>query len=74
MAGEDYVHLRYAGGRWNDNTSSALMTLPGFNPDGVTRTRGPAAYIVEYSAATSPLTFTVTNLNDSGVGLSLIHI
>ena len=67
MAGEDFLQLRYSGGRWNDNASSALQTLAGTNPDG-TRIRGPGAFIVEYSPATPPVTFTVTNNNDSGVG------
>ena len=64
---EDFLQLRYSGGRWNDSSSGVLQTLPGVNPDG-TRVRAPAAFIVEYSPATPALTFTVTNLNDSGLG------
>jgi hypothetical protein len=67
---EDYLQLRYTAGRWNDSTNSALQSLPGFNPDGVTRTRVPMAYLVEYGGTipAPPAGFTVTNLNDSGDG------
>ncbi|MEO8302742.1 MAG: choice-of-anchor Q domain-containing protein [Betaproteobacteria bacterium] len=68
-ATEDFLQLRYTAGRWNDSASATMLTLPGFIPPAnVNRIRAPAAYIVEYSPATAPLTFTVTNLNDSGVG------
>jgi predicted outer membrane repeat protein len=66
---EDFLELRYTGGRWNDSATGTPQNLPGFNPDGVTRTRAPVAYLVEYGGTIPPpLTFTVTNLNDSGVG------
>ena len=65
---EHFAQLRYPGGFWNDGGSGALTTLPGTNADG-TRVRAPVAYIVEYSPPAVPVsTFTVTNLDDSGVG------
>ncbi len=67
-AGEDFLQLRKSVGLWNDTGSGALQSLPGFNQDGITRTRAPMAFIVEYSPATVPVTFTVTNTDDSGVG------
>ena len=67
---EDYLQLRYIAGRWNDSTNGALQNFPGFNPDGVTRTRVPMTYVVEYGGTipAPPVGFTVTNLNDNGDG------
>ena len=64
---QDSLQLVYPGGLWDDAGAGALRTLEGTNPDGTRITAG-VAFIVEYSPATPPVTFTVTNSNDSGVG------
>jgi hypothetical protein len=65
---EDFLQFRYSGGRWNDSPTGTMQPLEGTNPDG-TATRASLGYLVEYSPPAAPVTtYTVTNLNDGGVG------